>query len=148
MNARQVKEQLQDYIAGIDAQAQERWKINRPEDAYAILAPMIAKEKQEVYTVITLNTANEVINTHAVTKGLLDSSQVHPREVFHRAIGDLAASIITAHNHPAGTLKPSELDIQSHRRLMQASNIIGIPIRDNLIISTKGYTSFMDEGIR
>ena len=147
MNAQQVKEQLQDYIAGIDTQATEMWRIRQPEDAYALLAPMIAREQQEVFIVITLNNDNEVIDIHKVTRGLIDSSPLHAREVFHRAIKDLAASIITAHNHPSGKLEPSMQDIQAHQRLTEASDIIGIPIRDNLIVSTKGYTSFLEEGI-
>jgi len=146
MKTSEVKEQLQEYIASMKAEDNDRWKISNPEDAYAVIAPIIANEKQEVFMIITLNSNNEVINTHEITRGLLNSSQVHAREVFVNAIKDLAASIVTAHNHPSGNINMSTQDLQSYYKLKEASDIIGIPIRDNLIVGSQGYTSFLVEG--
>ena len=147
MKTIEVKEQLQSYIASIEAEDNEQWKMSSADDANAVISPLIANEKQEVFLVVTLNNNNEVINTHEITRGLIDSTQVHVREVFVNAIKDLAAGIIIAHNHPSGKLDPSTQDIESHRKLKEASDIIGIPILDNLIVSSRGYVSFLSEGI-
>jgi len=81
-----------------------------------------------------------------VTVGLLDASQVHPREVFVDAISDRAASIILAHNHPSGLLKPSLDDIGTTRQLVDAGKILGIPVLDHIIITKKGHLSFKEKG--
>jgi len=101
----------------------------------------------EYFVCITLNGANEVIEKRIITIGLLNSSQIHPREVFADAIADRAAAVILAHNHPSGDLKPSSADAQSHRRLTDAGNIVGIRILDHIIVSKKGYFSFQESGL-
>jgi DNA repair protein RadC len=79
--------------------------------------------------------------------GLLDKSQVHPREVFADVITDRAASVILAHNHPSGELKPSDSDLKIPEQLMDAGKILGIKVLDHIIISKGGYYSFQDEGL-
>ena len=113
-------------------------KIREPYDAAAVLAP-IADLSQEVFVVIALNGANQPIgDPRIVTMGLLDSNQVHPREVFAPAIVARASSIIIAHNHPSGTLDASPEDIAITGRLVRAGKLLGIPVLDHIILAQGG----------
>ncbi|MFZ5995136.1 MAG: RadC family protein [Thermodesulfobacteriota bacterium] len=107
----------------------------------------IADKKQEHFLCISLNGANEVIGNRVVTVGLLNSSQVHPREVFADVISDRAASVILAHNHPSGVLKPSPDDIAITEQMVEAGKILGISVLDHIIITKKGYLSFKEKGL-
>ena len=108
---------------------------------------LIADKKQEHFIWLSLNGANEVIGNRIVTVGLLNSSQVHPREVFAEVISDRAASVILAHNHPSGVLKPSPEDITINQQLIDAGKILGITVLDHIIITKKGYLSFKEAGL-
>lgn len=121
-------------------------KISGAPDVLPLVADIVNK-KQEYFICITLNGANEVIEKRIITIGLLNSSQIHPREVFADAIADRAAAVILAHNHPSGDLKPSSADAQTQRRLTEAGNIVGIRILDHIIVSKKGYFSFQESGL-
>jgi DNA repair protein RadC len=116
----------------------------------ADLVPWIsyyAVKQQEHFLAITLNGANEVISVRCVSVGLVNCTQVHPREVFVDAISDRACSIIVAHNHPSGELKPSNADIEVTKRLVEAGKILGISVLDHIILNAKGgYLSLRDEG--
>ncbi len=126
--------------------AKETLKINDAKDVIPLLSD-IANKQQEHFVCISLNGAQEVIEKRVVTVGLLDKSQVHPREVFADVITDRAASIILAHNHPSGELKPSNSDLKIHDQLIEAGKILGINILDHIIISRKGYYSFQEAGL-
>ena len=119
-----------------------RKKINikRPEDLYNFLK-RYAKSRQEMFFVLTLNTANEIISIHISTVGLLNKSIVHPREVFIHAIKDNAASFMVAHNHPSGQLLSSPEDVEITENLDKASEIMGINFLDHLIFTKKGFIS-------
>jgi len=107
----------------------------------------IVSKSQEHFLCLTLNGANELIERRTVTVGLLDRSQVHPREVFADVIADRAAAVIFAHNHPSGDLKPSEADIKTQEQLVTAAKILGIRVLDHIIVSKKGYFSFQEAGL-
>jgi DNA repair protein RadC len=124
----------------------ETVKIACAQDVLPLLADIAAKQ-QEHFVCISLNGANEVIERRTVTVGLLDKSQVHPREVFADVITDRAASVILAHNHPSGELKPSDSDLKIHGQLTEAGRILGIRILDHVIVSKKGYFSFQEAGL-
>ena len=124
----------------------ESIKITDAKDVLPLLND-IAGKQQEYFVCISLNGANEVIEKRIVTVGLLDKSQVHPREVFADVITDRAASVILSHNHPSGELKPSNSDLKIHEQLIEAGNILGIKVLDHIIISKKGYYSFQEEGL-
>ncbi len=111
------------------------------------LVSHIADKKQEYFLCISLNGANEVIGNRVVTVGLLNESQVHPREVFAGAISDRAASIVLVHNHPSGVRQPSPDDIDVTRQLVEASRIIGIPVLDHIIVTQKGHFSFKEANL-
>jgi len=123
----------------------ETVKIECAEDLLPLLAD-ITTRSQEHFICISLNGANEVIEKRTVTVGLLDRSQVHPREVFADVIADRAAAVIFAHNHPSGDLQPSEADFKTQDQLVQAAKILGIRVLDHVIVSKKGYYSFQEAG--
>jgi len=121
-------------------------KITGAQDVVPLLAD-IADKKQEHFVCISLNGAHEVIKKRIVTIGLVDRSQVHPREVYADVISDRAAAVIFAHNHPSGELKPSNSDLKIHEQLTGAGKILGIRVLDHLIVSRKGYYSFQEAGL-
>jgi DNA repair protein RadC len=124
----------------------ESVKIECAEQVLPLVAD-IATKSQEHFVCLTLNGANELIERRTVTVGLLDRSQVHPREVFADVIADRAAAVIFAHNHPSGDLKPSEADLKTQQQLVAAAKILGIRVLDHLIVSKKGYFSFQEAGV-
>jgi DNA repair protein RadC len=107
----------------------------------------ISDKRQEHFVCLALNGANEVIGNRVVTVGLLNSNQVHPREVFSDPIVDRAASIILVHNHPSGDTEPSQEDIAITKRLVEAGELLGIKIHDHIIVSKNGYTSMKERGV-
>ncbi len=121
-------------------------KVTNVQDVLPLIAN-IAGKPQEHFVCISLNGANEVIKTRTVTIGLLDQSQVHPREVFADVIADRAASVIFAHNHPSGTLHPSESDRRTHDDLAQAAKMLGLRVLDHVIVTKKGHFSFQAAGM-
>jgi len=123
----------------------ERPRIREPEDALPYIQH-IADKKQEYFLCLTLNGAGEVIETRVVTVGLLDSSQIHPREVFADAIADRAAGVILAHNHPSGLLEPTPADLHVTRQLVEAGRILGIEVLDHIIVTAHGFISLKEKG--
>jgi DNA repair protein RadC len=107
----------------------------------------IANEKKEHLMAIYLNGANEIINKKIIGIGLVDSSLIHPREVFYPAISSLAAKVIIAHNHPNGDTKPSESDVKATKQLLLAGQILDIELVDHLVVSSNGYFSFADNAL-
>jgi len=105
-----------------------------------------ADRKQEHFLSITINGANEVLNVRVVSIGLVDRSPVHPREVFADALADRASGIIVAHNHPSGSLEPSEADLDITLQLKQAGKIMGIELLDHIIFNRNAYYSFLESG--
>jgi len=106
----------------------------------------IREKHQEYFVCLSLNGANEVIENRVVTVGLLDSNQVHPREVYADPLTDRAASIIVAHNHPSGTLEASPEDLALTDRLARAGKLLGIPLLDHIIVTKRGYLSLKQAG--
>jgi DNA repair protein RadC len=100
--------------------------------------------RKEEFHVVTLNTKNHVIDTHAITVGTLDASLIHPREVFRPAIKDAAASVILVHNHPSGDATPSKEDVAVTRRLESAGELLGIKVLDHIILGGSSATSICE----
>lgn len=90
---------------------------------------------QEEFHVVTLDTKNQPIAKHLITKGTLRNSLVHPREVFRPAISDAANCILVLHNHPSGDPTPSDQDMSVTERLEQAAEIIGIAVIDHIVVA-------------
>jgi DNA repair protein RadC len=123
----------------------EGLKISFPSDVLPLINHY-ADRKQEHFICVSVNGANEVITTRVVSVGLVNKTQVHPREVFADPITDRASAIIVAHNHPVGSLTPSKEDIEVTQRLKAAGETLGIRLLDHIIFNQKGYYSFLENG--
>lgn len=123
----------------------EGFKIGQPPDVLSLIQHM-ADRKQEHFLCISLNGAYEVIAVRTVSVGLVNKTQVHPREVFADPLTDRATAIIVAHNHPTGNFQPSKDDITITRQLKSAGETLGIRLLDHIIFSHKGYYSFKENG--
>ncbi len=102
--------------------------------------------KQEQFSIVLLDNKHRFISERTVSIGILNKSLVHPREVFADAVELRAAALICVHNHPSGDPKPSVEDERITRRLVEAGELLGIPVLDHVIIGKEHYTSFADEG--
>ncbi len=121
--------------------------VKSPEDAIKSVKNQLKGKKKEHFLVLSLDTRNHLINTQTISIGSLDSSIVHPREVFKEAISSTAASVIFAHNHPSGDPTPSEDDIKLTKRLVEAGEILGIEVLDHIIICDKEYISMKSRNL-
>ena len=122
-------------------------KVTSPKDIANILMGEMNNLTQEVLKVVLLNTKNIVIGTRDVFKGSLNTSIVHPREIFKQAINKNSASIIICHNHPSGDPTPSQEDINITLRIKECGNIIGIQLLDHIIIGKNKFISLKEKGL-
>ena len=122
-------------------------QIRSPEDVANFYIPKLRGLNKEIFRTLLLNSANQVFRDVVVSEGILNSSVVHPREVFRTAITESAASIILMHNHPSGNCSPSPQDIEITKKLVRAGELIDIKVLDHLIIAGDDFTSFVQEGI-
>lgn len=122
-------------------------RISSPEEAAKLLYKFLEDADREHFMVICLNTKNEPTAIHTVSVGTLNSSQVHPRELFKAAILANSASVILAHNHPSGDPSPSREDIEITERLKKAGEVLGIDVMDHIIIGANRFTSFKAKGL-
>lgn len=120
--------------------------INSAENAVQQLND-IRDKKQEHFICLTLDGANRLIAKRTITIGTLNANLIHPREVFADAIVDRAAGIIVGHNHPSGTLRPSENDLEITQRLVKTGKTLGINLLDHLIVTRNKHFSFTDNGL-
>ena len=124
-------------------------RISCPKDIYEVLTKVcrIQCNAEEVFILITLNTKNIVTGYFEVHRGTINTSLVHPREVFKRALLNNASNIMVAHNHPSGDPNPSKEDIQITERLKEAGNLLGINLLDHIIVGEDKYISFKEKGV-
>lgn len=119
----------------------QKTTVKSPEDAIKSVKNQLKGKKKEHFLILSLDTRNHLINTHTISIGSLDSSIVHPREVFKEAISSTAASVIFVHNHPSGDPTPSEDDVKLTKRLVEAGEILGIEVLDHIIVCDRDYLS-------
>lgn len=128
--------------------SQTKWhsqkKITSPAEVAEIFIPLLRDELKEQFIVVCLNSANKIIRFEKISIGNLNSSVVHPREIFKVAIENNSASIILIHNHPSENPDPSNEDISITKKLVEAGKIMDIPIFDHIIIAGNSYTSFVE----
>jgi DNA repair protein RadC len=122
-------------------------KITSPKDLANLLMGEMNELNQEVLKVILLSTKNIVIGIKDVFKGSLNTSVVHPREIFKQAINKNSAAIIICHNHPSGDPTPSKEDINITLRIKECGNIMGIQLVDHIIIGKKKFVSLKERGL-
>ncbi len=104
-------------------------------------------QKKEYFKLLLLNTKNRIISREEISVGSLNSSIVHPRELFNVAIRKSAASVILVHNHPTGDPAPSQEDLAVTRRLVEGGAILGVEVKDHIIIGDGCYLSFKEKGL-
>ena len=121
--------------------------IKKPQDVVKAIRARIQDKAKEHFKLIVLNTRNKIIGISNISMGTLNTSLVHPREVFKNAIMHNASSVVLAHNHPSGDTEPSENDLTITRRLVEAGKILGIEVLDHIIIGRNSFCSFKEKGL-
>ncbi|WP_326909383.1 RadC family protein [Sedimentibacter sp. MB31-C6] len=125
----------------------DKIKITSPNDAAIVMMEELRYCKKEYFKIIILDTKNNIIKVPQISEGSLNSSIVHPREVFIEAIKSSSSSIILVHNHPSGEVEPSHEDIVLTNRLVECGKIIGIKVIDHIIIGDGIFFSFKEDGL-
>jgi len=121
-------------------------KLHSPEQVAAHFGARMRRYRQEVFIVLLLDSRHRLIGEVEVSRGSLNQSLVHPREVFAPALRESAAAILVLHNHPSGDPQPSREDHEVTRRLVKAGEILGIRVVDHLVIAGQAYTSLARTG--
>ncbi|MBI5374003.1 MAG: DNA repair protein RadC [Candidatus Schekmanbacteria bacterium] len=121
--------------------------VTSPKSACDYLMAELKGEKNEKIVVLFLNKGNRPVHTETVQEGTVDRAPLYPRKVVEKALKHHSTAIIVAHNHPGGSLRPSEDDKNITRLLQEALSPLDIKLLDHIIISEKGYFSFREEGL-
>ena len=123
--------------------------MRSPAEAYRLINQIFELDSMpnEYFVMVCLDTKNKLAGAHVISAGSLNSSIVHPREVFKAEMLNNAAAIILAHNHPSGDPEPSCEDIETTQRLVNAGNILGIKVLDHMVIGDGRYISFKEQGL-
>ncbi|HEX7023682.1 MAG TPA: DNA repair protein RadC [Gemmatimonadales bacterium] len=122
-------------------------RIRSPEDVVRIVGPKLRDLSVEEFHLLALDSQSQVTRDVLITRGLLNSSLVHPREVFRAAIAEAAAGIILVHNHPSGDPTPSADDQAVTRQLVAAGELLDLPVYDHVIVAGDRFTSFATRGL-
>jgi DNA repair protein RadC len=129
------------------AEAGDKPVVKTPEDVNSLVRGRLRGKKKEYFLALLLDTRNQLIKVAEISIGSLDTSIVHPREVFKEAISASAASVVFVHNHPSGDPEASEDDIRLSKRLAEAGELVGIEVLDHIIIADKKFLSLKREGL-
>jgi len=143
----QIKAALELGIRLLTFKAQEKKTIKTAEDVFNLLLPSMRYLDKEYFKALFLDTKNKILQLKDISIGSLNSSIVHPRELFKAAIKVSSAAIILAHNHPSGDPSPSQEDIEISKRLCQGGQLLGIKILDHIILGDNSYVSLKEKGI-
>ena len=127
------------------AEAPEDQPIRGPMDVFRRMGPRLRDASQEEFHALLLNTRHRVIREVLVTRGILDASLIHPREVFRTAVSEGAANLVLVHNHPSGDPTPSSEDRAVTRQLAAAGRALGIPVLDHVVIGRGRYVSLASD---
>mgnify|MGYP001606519532 FL=1 len=118
--------------------------VERSVDAYRVLKPLMAHLPREKFVALLLDSKNKLISARVISTGTLAATMVPPRDLFAPALREHAATILVAHNHPSGSLVPSDEDMALTRRLVAAGNSLGVKVVDHLIITDEDYMSLRE----
>jgi len=124
-----------------------KFQLRTPRDVFAMMAPFAQQEVAESFWALPLNTQHECVAPITITRGILNSSLVHPREVFRAMIAAGAASVVLCHNHPSGDPTPSPDDRIITEQLIVAGRLLDIPVLDHVIVGDGRYVSFSESGL-
>lgn len=125
----------------------KRMIVKTPTDVTAMFMQELRHESREIFRILLLNTKNHVLRSVDISIGSLNSSIVHPREVFKEAIKASCSAVILIHNHPSGDPQPSNEDIETTKRLVNSGNVLGINVLDHIIIGDGKYVSLKEQGL-
>ena len=125
----------------------EKPQIRSSRDAYNAIAPLLMDLAHEEFWILLLNRSNHVIGRANISRGGTAGTIVDAKIIFKKALEMQASGLILCHNHPSGSLKPSQADISVTRKLKEGGTYLDISILDHLIVSEKGYCSLADEGM-
>ncbi len=125
----------------------ETGSITSPRQAADLFMEELRYKKKEYFKILLLNTKNHIISKEEISVGSLSASIVHPREIFNIPLRKSASSVILFHNHPSGDPSPSQEDLEVTRRLVDAGNILGVAVRDHIIIGDGCFFSFREKGV-
>jgi len=131
-------------VNGIDDEARPR--IVRPRDAWRLTRDL-GRAKKEHLVGLYLDAQNGLVHKETISIGSLNTTRTHPREIFHPAIVHLALGFLLVHNHPSGSLDPSDEDIAFTRSVRRAGETIGIELYDHVIVARHGFTSLRERGV-
>ena len=121
--------------------------LRSPRDVFAVFSPRLEDLPVEEFHVAVLDSQHRLERDVTVTRGILNSSLVHPREVFREAIAERAAAVILVHNHPSGDPKPSAADLAITREIVAAASAVSVQVHDHLVIGRNGVESFKSLGL-
>jgi DNA repair protein RadC len=122
-------------------------RIRSPADVHRFYAARLRDLAVEEFHVLALDSQSQVLADLLITRGILNSSLVHPREVFRAAIAEAAAGIIVVHNHPSGDPTPSVDDRAVTRQLVEAGRLLDLPVYDHVVVGGDRYVSFAEGGL-
>ena len=121
--------------------------INDPEYLYQICTDVLKmqEEAEEIMMLFTLGTKNNITGIFEVSRGSVNASIVHPREIFKRALLNNATSIVIAHNHPSGNPAPSNEDVNITKRIEESGELLGVKLLDHIVVGDGKYVSFKEK---
>jgi len=128
-------------------EALEKPKISSSKSVFDVMQPIIGELQHEEFWIIFLNNANKIQLKTQMSKGGITGTLVDTRLIFKQALELSATGLILCHNHPSGTLKPSESDINLTKKIKKGGEVLDIKVLDHLIVTEKEYYSFADEGV-
>lgn len=131
----------------VSAHVKEKPKITSSQDAFQCLYASMEGLAHEEFKILLLNRNNRVVKIEQISQGGIAGTVVDPKIIFKKALDYGACSIILSHNHPSGNLRPSQADLKITKKLKEAGELLEVRVLDHLIISDKGYFSFLDEGL-
>ena len=142
---RLIRESTEDIPPHVKA----RTPIRSPQDVFTFMKPHADREIAETFWILALDSQSRVLfnSPIVITRGLLNSSLVHPREVFRSAIAAGAAGLLLVHNHPSGDPTPSPEDRAVTRQLLEAGRLLDLPVYDHVIVAASRYASFVELGL-
>jgi DNA repair protein RadC len=131
-------------IGSLVDQKDEIPTLNTPQQVYHICHHLVAMKKEHLVA-LYLNARHQLLGQVLISVGTISSSLVHPREVFAPALDHRASALILVHNHPSGDASPSEEDILSTEKLVEAGEILDVKLIDHIIVSSQGWRSLRQD---
>ena len=126
-------------------ESEERPKVTRPHEVWKLTRDLASAKKEHLLG-LYLDAQNGLIHRETISVGSLNTTRTHPREILYPAIAHLALGFILVHNHPSGSLDPSDEDVAFTRGVHRAGETVGIELYDHLIIAKSGFTSLRERG--